>query len=102
MQGRLEDSGLLAWWSKLPQLSERHTKRTERPKILVSIAVMLQLLASFLAFVQVVFSTLMLSSLKFVGFHDTLVILARLVLSALVYRLITWLETVCTRKELDV
>lgn len=55
-------------------------------------AVLLQLVAAFLAFVHVVLGTLILSSLIFVGFHDTLYILARLLASALVCRMIALLQ----------
>ncbi len=61
-------------------------------------AVLLQLLASILAFVQVVLGTLMLSSLIFIGFHDTLKILARLISSALVCRVIAMFELARIRK----
>lgn len=61
-------------------------------------AVLLQLLASILAFVQVVLGTLILSSLIFIGFHDTLKILARLISSALVCRVIAMFELARIRK----
>ena len=51
-----------------------------------------QVLASFFAIFQMILGTLVLSSLIFVGFHDTLVILARLLTSALVSRAIVLLQ----------
>lgn len=55
-------------------------------------AILLQIFASALAFVHVVVGTLILSSLIFIGFHDTLWILFRLIGSALVCRGILMFE----------
>lgn len=55
-------------------------------------AILLQIIASALAFVHVVLGTMILSSLVFVGFHDTLRIIARFIASALVCRGILMFE----------
>lgn len=55
-------------------------------------AILLQIIASALAFVHVVLGTMILSSLIFVGFHDTLRIIARFIASALVCRGILMFE----------
>ncbi|MCJ1423312.1 hypothetical protein MMC29_001194 [Sticta canariensis] len=51
-----------------------------------TVAIISQLLASALAVGHVVLGTLVLSSLIFIGFHDTLIIMVRLIGSALVCR----------------
>lgn len=51
-----------------------------------TLAILLQISASALAFVHIVLGTMILSSLIFIGFHDTLRILSRLISSALVCR----------------
>ena len=61
-------------------------------------AISLQIFASALAFVHVVFGSLILSSLIFIGFHDTLWILFRLVGSALVCRGILMFELAGVKK----
>ena len=66
-----------------------------------TVAILLQLLASGLAFVHVVLGTMILSSLIFIGFHDTLKILARLIFSALVCRVIAMFELAAIRKEME-
>ena len=53
---------------------------------------MLQVCASFMALAQVILGTLILSSLIFVGFHDTLVVLARFLSSAMVSRAVALLH----------
>lgn len=60
-----------------------------------------QLAASCLAFAHVVLGTLILSSLIFVGFHDTLVILVRFLASAVVSRvtMLVQLNDVKTRMD---
>lgn len=55
-------------------------------------AILLQIFASSLAFVHIVLGTLILSSLIFIGFHDTLWISFRLIGSALVCRGILMFE----------
>lgn len=55
-------------------------------------AVLLQMIAACLAFVHVVLGTLILASLVFVGFHDTLYILARFLSSVLVCRIVALLQ----------
>ena len=65
-----------------------------------SSAILLQICASALAFVHVVLGTLVLSSLIFIGFHDTLRILFRLIGSALVCRGILMYELVSIREVL--
>ena len=57
-----------------------------------AIAILLQIFASALAFGHVVLGTLTLSSLIFIGFHDTLWIMFRLIGSALVCRGILMFE----------
>lgn len=64
-------------------------------------AVMMQMFACCLAFVQIALGTLILSALIFIGFHDTLGILGRLVASALVCRLIVLSQLVEIRDSLQ-
>lgn len=66
-----------------------HLERDMTPSAQVMIW---QVLASCFAVVQMILGTLILSSLIFVGFHDTLVVLARLLTSALVSRAIVLLQ----------
>ena len=77
----------------VPQL-----RRNQLPSIQ---AMVLQVCASCLAVVQGVFGTLLLSSLIFVGFHDTLLILARFLASALVARMIVLLQFEMIRAQMD-
>lgn len=55
-------------------------------------AILLQILASALAFVHILLGTMILSSLIFIGFHDTVRILLRFIASALVCRAILMFE----------
>ena len=72
--------------------------REEEP----SIPVMLwQVCASCLAVAHTILGTLILSSLIFVGFHDTLVILARFLSSALVSRMIVLFQLDLIRDQFD-
>ena len=64
------------------------------------IAIMLQMFGCCLAFVHVTLGALILSSLIFVGFHDTLGILGRFLASALVCRLITLFQLTMFRASL--
>lgn len=64
-------------------------------------AIFSQIFASAFAFVHVVLGTLILSSLIFIGFHDTLRILFRLMGSALVCRGILMFELAGIREVLD-
>ena len=66
-----------------------HLERDMTPSAQVMIW---QVLASCFAIVQMILGTLILSSLIFVGFHDTLVVLARLLTSALASRAIILLQ----------
>ena len=66
-----------------------HLERDMTPSAQVMIW---QVLASCFAIVQMILGTLILSSLIFVGFRDTLVVLARLLTSALVSRAIVLLQ----------
>ena len=63
--------------------------REQTPSIKVMVW---QASASCLALAHTILGTLILSSLIFVGFHDTLVILARFLISALVSRIIVLLQ----------
>ena len=60
-----------------------------------------QVCASWLALAHTILGTMILSSLIFVGFHDTLVILTRFLLSALVSRLIVLLQLNMMRDRVD-
>ena len=70
----------------------QHLGEPNKPRLIPTSAVAFQLAASILAFVQVVLGTLILSSLIFIGFQDTLIILARLMSSALICRVIAMFE----------
>lgn len=78
---------------RVPQL-----RRNQIPSIQVMV---LQVCASCLAVAQGIFGTLLLSSLIFVGFHDTLLILARFLASALVARMIVLLQLETMRAQMD-
>lgn len=78
---------------RVPQLI-----RNQIPSIQVMV---LQVCASCLAVAQGIFGTLLLSSLIFVGFHDTLLILARFLASALVARMIVLLQFEIIRSQMD-
>ena len=69
------------------------------PKTPSAVAISLQVLASCFAFMHVVLGTLILSSLTFIGFHDTILILGRLLASALVCRAISLYQLMCTKKS---
>lgn len=73
-----------------------------RPNQAPSTQVMvLQACASCLAVGQGILGTLLLSSLIFVGFHDTLIILARFLASAIVSRMIVLLQVEIIRAQMD-
>ena len=72
--------------------------RGEEPSIPVMIW---QVCASCLAVVHTILGTLILSSLIFVGFHDTIVILARFLASALVSRMIVLFQLDLIRDQFD-
>lgn len=73
-------------------------RRNETPPTRVMV---LQACASCLAVAQGILGTLILSSLIFVGFHDTLIILARFSASALVSRMIVLLQLETIRAQVD-
>lgn len=85
-----------SWVDRLWTLEVLPTVNRERGPILrvppTTTAILLQIVASALAFIHVVLGTMILSSLIFIGFHDTLRILARFVASALVCRGILMFE----------
>lgn len=73
-----------------------------RRGVLPSISVMIyQAAASCLALVHLILGTIILSCLIFVGFHDTLVILARFLASAIVARMIALLQLEAIRSQFD-
>lgn len=78
---------------RVPQL-----RRNQVPSTRVMV---LQAWASCLAVTQGILGTLILSSLIFVGFHDTLIILARFLASALVSRMIVLLQLEIIRAQVD-
>lgn len=75
-----------------------HLRRKQVPSTRVTV---LQACASCLAVAQGILGTLILSSLIFVGFHDTLVILLRFLASALVSRMIVLLQLDIIRAQIE-
>ena len=78
---------------RVPQLAPNQEPSTR--------VMVLQAGASCLAVGQGIFGTLLLSSLIFVGFHDTLIILARFLASAIVSRMIVLLQVEIIRAQMD-
>ena len=82
---------------KIDALKQPRTRTESAPLI----GILLQILASALAFVHIVLGTLILASLIFVGFHDTLRILARLISSALVCRAIVMHRLIYIKTKME-
>ena len=79
-------------------LHVQHLAREQEPSIRVMVW---QVCASCLALVHTILGTLILPSLNFVGFHDTLVILARFLASALASRMIILLQIDMIKLQAD-
>lgn len=80
--------------------SSNLSREINEPKATPTASVLLQVLASFLAFVHVIGGILTLASPNFIGFRDTLKIIGRLTISAIICRIIALSELSDVRNKI--